>query len=298
MIKKLSIHIASRDRATEVALLLQSLRTQTFQDFNILILDDASQVPLSNFYFVQYMIQRLKIEGHDVKLIRNDDSVGVSCARQQLVDCYMDNYKEPLSCRVDDDVILEPDYLEKLLEVIDEGYDISSGVTTPFVNPDYKRDIKLVEPIIGYCQLDETGKIIYNGDECGMDYNEDKILLAPHFRSCAIIKREVFEKINYKSRLSKNGFREEQILSFKAILAGFKIGVRTGANALHLQCPSGGERPTMDLVPFNEQIFLETTKRMFDDNGDFLLDYYKRNGVEPRVLDKEEYLKVTNLVPK
>lgn len=297
-IKRLSIHIATHNRPTELALLLQSLRTQTFQDFNILILDDGSQPSIFNYYFIQYMMQRLKLEGHDVKVIRNEEGSGVSSARQQLVDYYMKNYNEPLSCRLDDDVILQPDYLEKVLEVIDEGYDIASGVTTPFVNPDFQRDIKFVKPIIGYCELDDKGKLIYNGDDCGNGYIQDEILLTPHFRSCAIIKREVFEKVNYKSRLSKNGFREEQILSFKAVLAGFKIGVRTGADAKHLMTPSGGERSTMNMTQFNEDVFLETTKRMFEENGNFLLDYYKKNGVEPRKLDEDEYLKSNNLVFK
>ena len=62
--KQIVIHICTKDRPTEVALLLQSLRTQTFQDFNILILDDGSGVPITNYYFVQYMIQRLKLRGN------------------------------------------------------------------------------------------------------------------------------------------------------------------------------------------------------------------------------------------
>jgi GT2 family glycosyltransferase len=297
MTKRLLIHLCTKDRPTEVALLLQSLRTQTFQDFNILLLEDGSSTPLQSFYFIQYIIQRLKLEGHNVIMLRNEIASGVSEARQTLVDYHLKNCKELLSARLDDDVILEPDYLEKLISVIDNGYDIASGVTTPFVGPDMKRSIKNVEPIIGYCKLDENGKLIFMGDDCGIGYVEDKILISPHFRSCAIIKREVFEKdVNYKSRLSKNGFLEEAIFSFKAILAGFKIGVRTGANALHLMTPSGGERNTMNMTGFNKQVFEDTVKRMWEDNGDFISDYYKRNGVEPRELDKDEYLKMTNLV--
>ena len=91
--KRLVIHICSKDRATEVALLLQSLRTQTFTDWNLLILDDASRVPLQQFYFINYLIQRLKLEGHDVKILRNEISAGVSMARQTLVDYTMKNRK-------------------------------------------------------------------------------------------------------------------------------------------------------------------------------------------------------------
>lgn len=297
MSKKIVIHIASKDRATEVALLLQSLRTQTFQDFNILILEDGNNVSLTNFYFIQYLMQRLKIEGHNVKLIKNEISAGVSGARQQLVDYSMKYGDEELICRLDDDVILEPDYLEKLLEVIDKGYDIASGVTTPFVGPIIKRETKFVEPIIGYCELNDKGELIYNGDDCGYEYTEDKILLSPHFRSSALYKKKIHSLgVDYKSRLSKHGFREEQIFSFKAIINGFKIGVRTGANALHLMTPSGGERSTTNMTQFNQDIFEETVKKMFEDHGDFLAEYYKRNNVTPRKLDKDEYIKSNNLI--
>jgi GT2 family glycosyltransferase len=298
MNKRLSIHICTKDRATEVALLLQSLRTQTFQDFNILILDDASQVPLSNFYFVQYIIQRLRIEGHDVKVIRNEESVGVSGARQQLVDFYMENCKEPLSARIDDDSICDSKFLEKLIEGIEEGYDIVGCLVPNFVSPDFKRDIKNVEPIIGECRLNDKGLLIMNFDDCGILYNEEKILPSHHFRSSCMIKREVFEKVNYKSRLSKNGFREETILSFKAILEGFKIGIHTGAICWHLQTPSGGERDTMNMVSFNQQIFEETTKRMFEENGNFIHKYNIDNNLKEKEYTEEDLIKSTNLVTR
>ncbi|MCK5624955.1 glycosyltransferase family 2 protein [Candidatus Pacearchaeota archaeon] len=299
MNKKIIIHICSKDRATEIGLLLQSLRTQTFKDFNILILDDGSNVPLMNFYFIQYLIQRMKIEGHNIKIIRNNISSGVSGARQQLVDYSMEHGKEELICRLDDDVIIEPEYLEKLIEVIDKGYDIASGITTPFVGPDIKRDTKFVDPIIGYCELNDKGELTFNGDDCGYGYTEDKILLSPHFRSSALYKKKIhIAGVDYKSRLSKHGFREEQIFSFKAILKGFKIGVRTGANALHLMTPSGGERSTTNMTQFNQDIFEETVKKMFEEHGDFLSKYYKDNNVEPKKLNEDEYIKSTNLVSK
>ena len=49
---------------------------------------------------------------------------------------------------------------------------------------------------------------------------------------------------------------------------------------------------------FNQDIFDETVKKMFIEHGDFLSEYYKRNNVIPRKLDKEEYLKSTNLITK
>lgn len=298
MVNNILIQIATKDRASEVAFLLQSLRTQTEQNFDIVILSDGCNRDLQSFYFIQYMVHRLKLEGHEVYIIRNETPSGVSRARQTLVDFGMTKKQYLYFLRVDDDVILQPDYLDKLLYVINHnGYDIASGITTPFIGPDMKRDIDLVSPIIGECQMNDKGELILNNDDCGTGFTTNEILPSHHFRSCAMFKREVFEAgVNYDNRLSRNGFREEQIISFKAILKGFKIGVDTSANALHLMTPSGGERDSMDMTGFNQKIFEETVKRMFEENGNFLEEYNKKLGITTRKRTDLELLSPYNLI--
>lgn len=297
--EKVIIQICSRDRPTEIGLLLQSLRTQTYKDFDILILDDGGGTHLTSYYFLQYLVQRLKIENHNVTIIRNETPSGVSKARQQLVDYTMSNLKHKLICRLDDDIVCEPDYIEKLVNVIDSGYDLASGLTVPLVGPDLVRDANMIKPIIGECVLNSVGELTLNLDECGNLYTEEEIFTTHHFRSCALYKRELHEAgVNYNSRLSKNGFREEQLFSFKAILKGFKLGVHTGAINHHLLTPSGGERDTMNLGQFNQEIFEATTKKMFEEHGDFITRYNEENNIKPRERTKGEYIKSINLVSK
>ena len=299
MIKRIIVQIASKDRASEVGFLLQSLRTQTFQDFNIVMLDDFSQVPLTQFYFIQYLIQRLKIEGHNVKVIRNEVCAGVSGARQQLVDWSLKHGREELICRIDDDSICDERMLEKLVEGIESGYDLVGCIVPNFVGPDIKRDIKFVEPVINLARLNNKGELIQNEDSCGHQYTKEKIIPAAHFRSSCLYKRKIHEAgVDYNSRLSKNGFREENIMSWKCILKGFKLCVHTGAICWHLQTPSGGERNTMNMVPFNQEQFDITTKKMFEKHGDFLQKYYDKLGITLPLIDKEELLKSTNLITR
>ena len=295
---KILLMIATRDRPTELALLLNSLRVQTYQKFDILIVDDAGGNPIQNYYFVPYTINRMKQEGHNVMLIRNDINKGVSGVRQQCVEELLkQKYKYLLSGRIDDDSICEPDYLENLVDTIDAGYDIASGVVPPFAHPEMKRDINFVEPIIGECKLNNRGELTYNGDDCGGLFTEHKILPSHHFRSCALFKREVFEAgVDYNSRLSKNGFREEQIISFKAIIKGFKIGCNTGAICWHLLTPSGGERDTMNLCQFNQQMTDMTIKRMYEEHGDFISKYNKELKITPKERTPTELLKTSNLI--
>lgn len=297
---KIAIMISTKDRPTELYGLLQSLRTQYYNLFDIFLLDDGSSTPIIHYYFIDRIIKRMRIEGHEVRMYRNNISMGVSKVRQYLVDKVMENDKKyKLLCRIDDDSLSEPDYLEKLIDVIEKGYDLASGVV-PFVGgPDMIRDVKFVSPIINYCEFNDKGNLIYNGDDCGIIYNEDKILLTPHFRSSCLYKRELHEAgVDYKSPIynGKHGFREEQFFSFKAIQKGFKLGVHTNAINFHLITPSGGERTTTNQSDFNQKCFVKKSKEWYDEYGDFISKYYADNNLYPKKMDKLEYLKSTNLV--
>jgi glycosyltransferase involved in cell wall biosynthesis len=261
MTKECAILVNTRNRATELALLLQSLRTSFYQDFDVFILDDKSNNPNENYHFFNCLVNRLKQEGHKVFIKYNSFNLGVTRARQAIVDWALSIEKYEYLVRLDDDVIIEPDYLDRLKYVIERGYDMASGVTVPMVQPTFKRDPKFLKGIANRVILDEQGNYIMNGDDCGQEYTESIIIPAHHFRSCCMYKSIIHEKANYlPSKLSMNGFREEQIFSYRILMAGFKIGVDTKAVNWHIICPSGGERPTMDMVPFNQGILEEFTK--------------------------------------
>lgn len=263
MMNKIAILINVRDRPTELALLLQSLRTQTVQDFDVFILDDCSGTSLNAYHFLNCMFTRIKCENHRIFLKRTDFPHGVSRARQAVVDWALEKGDYLYTLRVDDDVILEPDYLSRLLKVIDAGYDIASGITTPMIVPTFSREPEYLHGIVNRIILDDKGNYVMNGDDCGWKYTDSVILPAHHFRSCAMIKRAVHDKVKYyPTRLSKHGFREEQIFSYNAQMLGFRIGVDTGSVNYHQCTPSGGERfaESQNMIMFNQKVLEEFTR--------------------------------------
>lgn len=291
------IQIANKDRPTELALLLESLRHQTITNFDIHILDDGSTTPILNYYFLNYIIMRMRLEGNLVKVIRNEQPSGVSKARQQLIDEGLKDKGYKYFVRIDDDSIVQEDYLEQLMEVINAGYDVASGVVPPFGGPSFVRESKFITPIIGYCELNNKGELIANFDDCGNLYDSKVIVPSPHFRSCALFKREIFENgISYANKLSRNGFREEQWLSWKIITSGYKIGCNTAAVSWHLMTPSGGERDTMNLGAFNQEQFEKYTKELYEEKGDFLTEYYKLCNVVTQPCTPQQLNKSNNLV--
>lgn len=257
--------IAYRDRPTELFGLLQSLRTQTYQDWDVFIRDDCSGTNMYAYHFLNCIFMRLRCENHNIFIKRNEFNYGVSRNRQALVeDVFEKGVKYTLLARLDDDVICEPDYIERLIKVLySDGYDIASGITTPMTCPTFKRDPKFLKGIVNRVVLDQDGNYLINGDDCGYSYTESMILPAHHFRSCALIKRQVHDEVKYwPTRFNKHGFREEQIFSYKALMAGFKIGVDTGAVNYHQLTPSGGERfsDSSELIRFNQLILEEFTR--------------------------------------
>lgn len=272
---KVDIMLVTKDRPSEVGLLLQSLRTQTHKDWDIYIVDDRSGTRLDQHHFLISLFNRLKLEGHKVFYIRNEVRLGVTKLRRQTTEHILKHGTGELIARLDDDNLLNPDWLERLIKVIESGYDIACGLVPVCGSPLVKRSTKYVKPFIADIQLNEDGSIKYFGDDCGIEYLEDEIIPSPHFRSMGIMKREVCEKVKYEDNLGFCSFREEEFFSFRALVAGFKIGVDTGCIAYHINTPSGGERTKeyYEGLNFNHGLLNDFSKKLFAEHGDFIQKY-------------------------
>lgn len=267
-----TIQIATKDRHSELAILLQSLRTQTYKDFDILIADE-SETPINTCHFLMSIIARIKHDGNKLEILRHYPSQGVCAVRNFLIDS--DNFNNPLVCRLDDDVILEPDYLEKLHHGIKKGYDVMSGITPFCAAPLWERDVKYVKPLINDMSLTK-GKLTNYKDDCGIGYLQEEIIPATNFRSNVMYKHHL--NIRYPNNLTRVGFREELWFSIKAILAKAKIGVNTKAIAWHIQTPSGGCRypDYAECVRLDQETTEKWLKELYIEHGDFIEKYKRR----------------------
>jgi len=249
---------------------------QTYSKWDLLLLDDNSGTPLQNCYFVTLTIAELRQRGHAVKLIRNTLPGNVCDARNLLID--EDDFEDNIfTIRIDDDVVLNPDYFERLLEVIDAGYDIATGVIYPYGRPEFVRELRHIKDIICLHELDAEGNLIRNDDDLGYLYDTHKILPCDQFRSHALYYRGIQKKVRYPTNLHR-GFREELFFSFKAIFEGYTIGANTGAICYHLIAPSGGRRdPELGRKDYeDDQTARKWVKRQFSKRGDFLKQHHDK----------------------
>jgi len=270
------IMIASKNRITELCLCLQSLQHQTFKNFNIFILDDASDVQYDTQHTFMSLINHMKQEGFNILLFRNNiQNLGVCGARNHLIEkCNMFN-KGNIRGRIDDDVILSNDYVERLVKVIEKGYDMSSGVTPYMLLPSVVRRTEFVKPIINDIEVTENGDLLNLRDDCGAMFYDDEVIPAKHLRSCFFYKSEVNDSVMYEKGLSMTGFREETFFCLKSAFNGFnKMAVDTKAVAYHIQHPAGGCRDKMQQEQYTKNVnadhdkFLKWLKRTWLLKGD------------------------------
>lgn len=272
---RVSLHVATKDRHSELFGLLQSLRTQSFKEFDIIIVDDSSGTPVISCQFLSAIITRMKLEGHKFKIIRNEQSFGCCYARNKCID--EDDFDNEYTCRLDDDILLESDYIEKLLEGIDSGYDMVTGVVPLLAQPELIRETKFVKPIMNMKEFDKDGNIVKYGDDCACCYIESEIIPIDEFRTNCLYLSEINKKVRYEDNLSTVSFREEGFFSTRAILEGYKIGCHTGAVCWHLQCLSGGNRRPdyNECVTIDNETFYKWMKQNFIKHGNFLEEYHK-----------------------
>lgn len=271
------VHIATRERPVELCVLLASLRNQSYNNFALMIFDDASSQPLQNNFVFSGIIDRLKHDGHVVLVYRNSLSTGVCNARNKLIEeseKMCNDFKYVL--RLDDDLLLEPDYIEKLLDVLEAGFTMATGIVPAMQFPLMQRENRFVKPFINDIELNPDGSIKRFGDDCGWGYMDEEIIPAVHFRTNLLYPRELHVKgLRYPKNLSLVGFREETFFSLRAILLGQSLGCHTGAISWHSRTPVGGCRfPNyQEHVRDDLEVFNEWLKDKVMENGDFLVQY-------------------------
>ncbi|HET9919632.1 MAG TPA: glycosyltransferase family A protein [Ktedonobacteraceae bacterium] len=104
-------------RKTGLAIVLTSLLGQTFTDFNVVVSD---QTPGDDAYLssieIEMLTRALTWHGHSVRLLRNLPRRGMAQQRQFL----LEQSSEPYVHYFDDDVLLDPPVMERMLRVLQE----------------------------------------------------------------------------------------------------------------------------------------------------------------------------------
>lgn len=237
---RVMLDIVTRDRHGYLAALLTSLWSQTFKEWDAtVIVDDADESILAD-HLIKSMTRRLEHEGHAIKFIRGHRQ-GPHVGHDRTLNMTPDRYK--IICRIDDDIIVRPDYLQKMFDVFLSSPN-AAAVGGVYLDPK-RTDAEQTAPPEFAKDLMYAGKIDPNVMWPYVCHYPPGT--APrsveHLYSSFMYRSEVAKAVGgYCLELSPIGFREESDFSYRFHLAGFDLFVQHEAVGYHFCAPAGGTR--------------------------------------------------------
>lgn len=113
---RIDVLIPTFERAAALAVTLTSLIGQTWRDFRVIISDQTERGPGTNAPEVQAAVRVLRAKDRPTEILRHLPRRGMAEQRQFL----FEQVNAPYALFIDDDVILEPDVIERMLGAIEE----------------------------------------------------------------------------------------------------------------------------------------------------------------------------------
>jgi GT2 family glycosyltransferase/glycosyltransferase involved in cell wall biosynthesis len=242
---RVMLDICSRDRQPYLCTLLGTLLMQSFKDWDIIIQCDDSDESMPNNPLIMSLMNRFHSEGHGWSIIRSHRQ-GPHIAHDRTLQMTTGRpYKYKLICRVDDDLILRPDFLEKLYGqfLADEKAEIGA-VAGVLLDPN-RPESQQVAPKGWESDINYAGKIGHNVPWPYVCRYPDgtKPREVEHLYSSYMYRVEVANAIGgYCRKFSPIGHREESDFSYRFFLGGFRLLVHPDAIGFHFSAPSGGIR--------------------------------------------------------
>lgn len=242
---RVTVGIPWKDRGIEISILLIGLMHQTYQDFDIIIINDCVSDLLSNST-IQGIINVLRDQGHKVDII-----TGPRKGPQYGGQLILENSKTDFILRIDDDIVPEPDLIEELIKIITSDSNI--GAVGPiYLNPQKSAKDQMLDPNMSLDTLRDIGKVRWQGNELFLTgWNQSGIhptktpVETEHLNSGFMYRKEAGLKIGgYFLDLSIAGHREESDFSYRIFREGYKLYVVPTAIAYHYHPMFGGIRET------------------------------------------------------
>ena len=110
----IDVLIPTYRRKTGLAVVLTSLLGQTFRDFNVIVSDQTEEESYLDSIEIATLVRALRWHGHRVALYRHLPRRGLAEQRQFL----LEQSRAPYVHYLDDDVLLDPPVMERMLRVL------------------------------------------------------------------------------------------------------------------------------------------------------------------------------------
>jgi len=253
MSKRLTVAIVTRNRPTNLALLLESLRQQTYTDWDLFIIDDASDNHRpDDTFIINRIVDEIKFAGHAVRIFRMDKNIGVCGCRNAVYD----KIETELVFDANDDHVWERDMLENLVNVFDDENVGAACSCTPFIGLQIynfidRNGVRPKRYKLPTERAKEFNTAYVKDNSICMTRDVDFIYLDEHAQvestpieithgSQFMMRKELFSKS--PEGYSPLAFTEESDLSLRIKEKGYKVMFVPNAMNWHFQTPHSGTR--------------------------------------------------------
>lgn len=243
---RILVDIVTRDRHSYLCSLLVSLLGQTFKNWDVLIQCDDADETMPTDHQIMHLMHRCMHEGHGWRIIRSHRQ-GPHMAHDRTLQMAKDdpNYKYKLICRIDDDIYVRPDYLEKLFDVFKNDPNADIGAVSGVYLDPKRSEREQTAPASYESDINYAGKIDHNVPWpyiCTYPAGT-KPRLVEHLYSSFLYRVEAAVAVGgYCKRFSQIGHREESDFSYRFHLGGWKLLIQPEAIGFHFSAPGGGIR--------------------------------------------------------
>jgi len=244
--ERFAVTVATKNRPAYLATLLATLAQQTYRNW-MLVINDQSDSPVAEEPAVKDLLTLIEAQGHEVRLMRTSSP----CDRYQRS---LEAVPESIEFvhRIDDDVIISPTYLERLIRpfvFFPERPLAAVGGCLP--DPRFT-PMRLGEALRQPGWFPRIDKPTWHLQ--GHYYHERQILEMESLWGCAMCYRRaaIMEVGGWVVEgQSQQIFREDSDMSARLVVAGYELMMTTEALGWHLVAPSGGTREVLKTAEGN-----------------------------------------------
>jgi len=246
---KISINIVTWNSMKYLEKCLNSIFSQTFRDFSVLIIDNGSRDGT-----VEFVRENYNRPPKQATVLQNFQNLGFSCAHNQGIKLTESEY----ILVTNPDIILEKNFLENLLNEIEAGSEIGSAggklLRVYFKDQDLKEpELSDIIDSIGLKPLRSRQVVnVGEGEKDKGQYNKIREVFGIS-GALALYRREALEDVKL-SVSTRSGIKEEYFdesffsykedidLAWRLCLRGWKSIYTPEAKAYHWRAIQGGKR--------------------------------------------------------
>jgi len=243
------VTFTTRDRPGFSFLALSSLLAQTFEAWDLVVVD-ASEPRLRDYVEFKFLYNLMEQKGHRVEIV-TDRRIGIPQAWQ----LGMERADSEFCQRLEDDTWPDPRYLERLYGIITSDENIAA-VAGSNPNPFYPRRVKANGEIVKRSIKSSNGQFFPNilvrqGDRWvptdgqGILLDAQRAYKVCHLHGMFMYRKSAVQEVGgFPTWMSRFGHREETELTLRLFFGGYDLLVCPGARLWHAAAPHGGSRDT------------------------------------------------------